>query len=144
MEEVVRLVKYYPNEDIALKWYQDITICKQVDNIDSVYDVHKLKRMYAYLDTHGKLFYIEYDNKLIGDCCLLDSGEIAVVISKPYQNLHIGRKCILQLITLAKQMRMSKVYARIFSFNVQSQKMFTSIGFQKVDEEMYVYRIDSV
>ncbi|HJD14751.1 MAG TPA: GNAT family N-acetyltransferase, partial [Candidatus Enterococcus stercoripullorum] len=49
----VALVPYYPNEKVALEWYQDLELCKQVDNIDFVYDLPRLKRMYQYLSTHG-------------------------------------------------------------------------------------------
>lgn len=46
------LVPYFPNEKQTLKWYQDPKICKQVDNIDTVYDLTKLRRMYEYLSVH--------------------------------------------------------------------------------------------
>ena len=33
----IALVPYYPNEETALPWYQDLDVCRQVDNIDHVY-----------------------------------------------------------------------------------------------------------
>ena len=30
----LKLIPYYPNPDVALAWYQDPDVCKQVDNID--------------------------------------------------------------------------------------------------------------
>ncbi|MCH5262288.1 MAG: hypothetical protein J1F42_05190 [Lachnospiraceae bacterium] len=50
------LVPYYPNYELALEWYQDLELCKQVDNIDSVYSLDRLKSMYNYLSTHGDWF----------------------------------------------------------------------------------------
>ncbi len=51
VDEEIRLVPYYPNEEVALKWYQDPQLCKQVDNIDCVYTLDKLRAMYRYLST---------------------------------------------------------------------------------------------
>ena len=39
INEDITLVPYYPNEKVALEWYQDLELCKQVDNIDFVYDL---------------------------------------------------------------------------------------------------------
>ena len=46
VDEEIRLVPYYPNEEVALEWYQDPQLCKQVDNIDYVYTLDKLRAMY--------------------------------------------------------------------------------------------------
>ena len=56
----VSLIPYYPNYETALAWYQDLQLCKQVDNIDYVYSLERLKAMYHYLDTHGECYYIQY------------------------------------------------------------------------------------
>ena len=50
IDSEVKLVKYYPNYQTALKWYQDQELCRQVDNRDNVYDMDLLKAMYKYLD----------------------------------------------------------------------------------------------
>ena len=99
--------------------------------------------MYDYLSAHGNCYYIQYQGKLVGDVSLRDNAEIAIVVCKEYQNRHIGRKCILDMIELAKEKGMDKVKANIYSFNTQSQKMFQSIGFIKTDEEWYAYAIDT-
>ena len=65
-DKEVKLVKYYPNYKTALEWYQDLELCKQVDNRDTVYDLPLLKGMYNYLNQHGELFYKgEYHGKRI-------------------------------------------------------------------------------
>ena len=79
----------------------------------------------------------------MGDVSLRDNAEIAIVVCKAYQNRHIGRKCILNMIELAKEKGMDMVKANIYAFNTQSQKMFQSIGFIKTDEEWYAYAIDT-
>ena len=93
----IKLIPYYRNDEVSLPWYQDLDICKQVDN--------------------------------------RDNSEIAIVICKEYQNKHIGRLCVLDMIKLAKEKGMEKVKANIYSFNKQSQRMFSSIGFNKIDDE---------
>ena len=138
INDEIQLVSYYPNYITTLKWYQDLDLCKQVDNRDTVYDIHLLKRMYKYLDNHGELFYIKYKNRLCGDVCLQPSGEVNIAIAKPFQNKHIGRRVMNEIIQLAKEKNIHELHAEIYSFNTQSQKMFQSTGFKKVDDEQYV------
>ena len=137
VDKEITLVSYYSNYATALEWYQDLDLCKQVDNRDSVYDLDLLKRMYKYLNKHGDLYYIKYKNRLCGDVCLQPDGEINVVVAKPFQNKHIGRRVIGEIIQLAKEKNIQELHAEIYSFNTQSQRMFQSLGFEKVDEEHY-------
>ena len=134
----IKLVKYYPNYAASLVWYQDPVLCKQVDNRDTVYDLDLLKAMYRYLNKNGDLFYIKYKHRLCGDVCLQTNGEINIVVAKPFQNKHIGRNVINEIVKLAREKNMHKLYATIYSFNIQSQKAFESIGFTKVDAEKYI------
>ena len=141
VDDDIILVKYYPNYKAALPWYRDYDLCKQVDNRDNVYDLDLLKCMYKYLNQHGDLFYIKYKNRLCGDVCLQSDGEINIVISKPFQNKHIGRRVIKEIINLAKEKGITQLHAEIYSFNTQSQKMFQSVGFVKVSDEQYSLNI---
>ena len=97
--------------------------------------------MYDYLSTHGECYYIEYRGVLVGDVSLRDSGEIAIVVCKEYQNRHIGRRCVLELLKLAAEKGMAQVTANIYAFNHQSQQMFLAVGFEKTGEEWYTYRL---
>ena len=137
----ISLVRYYPNYGTALAWYQDPQLCKQVDNRDGVYDLPLLKGMYKYLDRHGDLFYIKYKNRLCGDVCLQPDGEVNIVIAKPFQNKHIGRRVIGEIICLAKEKNIPTLHAEIYSFNTQSQRMFQSIGFVKIDDEHFELKL---
>lgn len=49
VDDEIRLIPYYPNYDVALSWYQDLDVCRQVDNIDHVYSPDELKAMYGHL-----------------------------------------------------------------------------------------------
>ena len=137
IDKEVKLVKYYPNYKTALEWYQDLELCKQVDNRDTVYDLPLLKGMYNYLNQHGDLFYIKYKNRLCGDVCLQPDGEVNIVVAKSFQNKHIGRRVMNGIIQLAREKGMQELHAEIYTFNTQSRRMFESMGFEQVDKEKY-------
>ncbi len=141
IDKELKLIPYYRNDEVSLPWYQDLDVCKQVDNRDEPYDLELLHCMYDYLSSNGDCYYIEYEDKLVGDVSLRNNGEIAIVVCKEYQNRHIGRRCVLDMLKLAKEKGMSKVKANIYSFNKQSQTMFQSVGFIKTEEEWYEYAI---
>lgn len=48
----LRLIPYYPDYATPLPWYQDLSLCKQVDNRDAP-DLELLQRMYDYWNAHG-------------------------------------------------------------------------------------------
>lgn len=146
MEEIIiennlKLISYFPNQEITLKWYQDLDVCKQVDNIDIPYTIERLDAMYNYLSSNGDCYYIKFNNTLVGDVSIFNDNEIAIVVSKEFQNQHIGRKCINQMILLAKAKGIKELKATIFSFNKQSKKMFEAVGFKQVGKELYIYKI---
>ena len=139
LTDKIALIPYYPASETTLAWYQDKTLCKQVDNIDTVYDLDKLNRMYHFLNTHGDLFYIAYEGTLCGDVCLQTTGELAIVICKKYQNRHIGRAVIQKMLNLAQSKGFASCWAHIYTFNTQSRKMFLSLDFVQRDEEHFDY-----
>lgn len=133
----IQLIRYYPNYKTSLAWYQDPELCRQVDNRDTVYDPERLKAMYKYLNAKGDLFYIKYRNRLCGDVCLQPDGEINIVVAKSFQNKHIGRRVIAEIIRLADEKGIGELHAVIYSFNHQSRRMFESVGFRQTEEETY-------
>lgn len=137
----IRLIPYYRNDAVSLPWYQDPQVCKQVEDRDTPYDLELLHAMYDYLSSHGGCWYIEYRGVLVGDVSLRDSGELAIVVCRAYQNRHIGRRCVLDMLALAREKGMEQVTANIYSFNRQSQRMILAVGFEKTDEEWYAYRL---
>ncbi|WPJ90305.1 GNAT family N-acetyltransferase [Facklamia hominis] len=137
VDEAIRLIPYYRNDAVSLAWYQDIEICRQVDNQEEPYDLDQLYRMYDYLCSHGQCYYIEYQGSLVGDVSLCEDGEVAIVICKDYQNQGIGRRCIQAMIQLATEQGLSVVKARIYRFNHRSRHLLESLGFVKIAEEWY-------
>lgn len=141
IDKDITLVPYYRNDAVSLPWYQDLDVCRQVDNRAQPYDLERLHQMYDYLSTHGACYYIEYQGVLVGDVSLRENGELAIVICREYQNRHIGRRCIAEVLQLAREQGMDRVTANIYSFNMQSRRMFQAVGFVKTDEEWYEYRL---
>ncbi|MBO4914969.1 MAG: GNAT family N-acetyltransferase [Oscillospiraceae bacterium] len=137
VDNEITLIPYYRNDEISLRWYQDPDVCKQVDNRDEPYDLELLHRMYDYLSSHGECYYIEYKGELVGDVSLRDNAEVAIVVCREFQNRHIGRRCIKDMLLLAAEKGMDAVKANIYSFNLQSRRMFESVGFYNTDEEWY-------
>lgn len=143
VDEEIQLIPYYPNDAAALKWYLDPDVCRQVDNRDGVYDLPLLRAMYRFLDKRGLLFYVKYRNRLCGDVCLQESGEVNIVIAKPYQNKRIGRRVMREIIALARELNLEALHAEIYAFNGQSRRMFESVGFHSTDAEHYIYELSS-
>ena len=141
IDNEIKLIPYYRNDAASFPWYQDLDVCKQVDNRDEPYNLELLHSMYDYLNTHGNCYYIEYKGILVGDISLRDNSEIAIVVCKEYQNQHIGRRCVMDMLKLAKEKGMKKIKANIYSFNKQSQFMFQSVGFERTDDEWYEYKL---
>ena len=139
VDSEIRLIPYYRNDEVSLSWYLDTDLVKMVDNRDTPYDIPLLHRMYDYLSENGDCYYIEYDDTPVGDVTLLESGEIAIVISKEYQGRHIGRRCVREMLALAREKGMTSVKAVIYSFNIPSQRMSLSLGFEKTGDEEYTY-----
>ena len=140
VDEDIRLIPYYRNDEASLPWYQDPELCRQVDGTDRVYDAERLHRMYDFLCSRGECWYIEYRGVLVGDVSLRDDGETAIAICREYQNRHIGRKCVSEILKIAEEKGMAAVTATVYAFNEQSRRMFLSAGFERTGEEQYVYR----
>lgn len=75
IDKEIKLIPYYRNNEVSLPWYQDLDVCKQVDNRDEPYDLELLHCMYDYLSSNGDCYYIEYEGKLVGDVSLRDNED---------------------------------------------------------------------
>ena len=143
VDEELRLIPYFPCPEVTLPWYQDPELCRQVDNIDHVYTLERLNAMYDFLSNNGSCYYIEYRGALVGDITLRDNAELCIVICREYQNRHIGRRCVENLLALAKEKGMAEVRANIYDFNMQSRRMFLAAGFEPTGEkEWYRRRVE--
>jgi RimJ/RimL family protein N-acetyltransferase len=141
IDSEITLVPYYPDPETTLPWYQDRDLVKQVDNADEPYTLEKLDRVYNFLNTHGACFYIRYCGELAGDVTLRDNAEICIVVAPAFQNRHIGRRCIADMLALAAEKGFSEVKANIYSFNAQSRRMFAAAGFTEMDPEWFICHV---
>lgn len=75
IDKEIKLIPYYRNNEVSLPWYQNLDVCKQVDNRDEPYDLELLHCMYDYLSSNGDCYYIGYEGKLVGDVSLRDNED---------------------------------------------------------------------
>lgn len=140
----LELVKYYPYYKRTLPWYQDPTLCRQVDNREEPYDLARLKRMYRFLSKNGECYYIKFRDqgrwRLVGDISLC-RGSVSIVICREYQNRGIGREAISGILKRAGELGWRQVEAEIYSFNTQSRKAFLAAGFRQTGKEKFVYKM---
>jgi len=144
VDKEISLVPYYPNVKAALPWYQSEQLCLQVDGRPEPYSCERLLRMYRWLDARGQLFYIKYKGRLCGDICLQKSGEINIVVAEPWQNKGIGRRVVAAVAAMAAQQGYAQLFARIYSFNRQSQRMFERAGFVQTEDELYSLQLKEI
>ena len=95
IDDQITLIPYYRNDDIS--HFFGIKIVRFANKwiiLIRFTVLTKLHKMYDYLTSHGSCYYIQYKGVLVGDVTLQDNSELSIVISKEYQNLQIGRRCI--------------------------------------------------
>ncbi len=84
--------------------------------------------MYDFLSTRRLLLY-RIKGVLVGDVSLRDNAEVAIVICKEYQNRHIGRRCVLDMLALAREKGMKTVKSKYYSFNEAESNDVPICGF---------------
>ena len=133
----IKLIDYFPAYDVSLSWYKDPLTVKMVDGARKAYELDDLIRMYTYLSKHGDLFYIEYDDKLIGDCAIFDDNMVALVLDKDYRGKGLGSLVLRKLIDYAKDKGLRHLKAEIYDFNESSFNLFSKFGFKECGNELY-------
>ena len=58
IDSEITLIPYYPNYDTALPWYQDLDVCRQVDNIDCTYSLERLQKMIYPFNTQSQKMFL--------------------------------------------------------------------------------------
>lgn len=130
----LRLRKYDGVVDFALGWYQERETLLLVDGADRPYDMARLRHMYAYLDAHGELYFIEckINNVFvpIGDVTLC-RADMPIVIGDPrFRGCGIGSQVVRALIRRGQALGFAELQvSEIYDYNVGSRKLFTNSGF---------------
>lgn len=130
----LRLRKYDGNIDFALAWYQDREALLLVDGKDQPYDMARLRQMYAYLNAHGELYFIEYQENgtfiPIGDVTFCRNDLPIVIGDSRFRHCGIGSSVVRALIQRGQALGFQDLWVEeIYSYNTGSEKLFTSLGF---------------
>lgn len=134
INDSLRLRKYDGGVAFALGWYQDRETLLLVDGADRPYDMARLQRMYAHLDAHGELYFIECKINdafvPIGDVTLCRT-DMPIVIGDPrFRGCGIGSQVVRALIRRGQALGFAELQvSEIYDYNVGSRKLFTNLGF---------------
>lgn len=133
----LRLHRYYGVFDFALPWYRDPVVLKMSEGAEAKpYTLENLKRMYTYLDAHGELYWIEElrngEFVPIGDVTMWQDDLPIALGSPDVRGRGIGKAVLQSLIRRARELGWSHLKVQnIFSYNIASQRLFLSCGFQE-------------
>ena len=148
INQVLRLRRYDGTADFAFAWYQDEELVYLVDGVKKPYSRETLRGMYAYLDAHGELYFIEaLENGAfvpIGDVTFWRE-DMPIVIGNPaYRGRGIGRQVIMALMERGRQLGYDRLGVReIYDFNEASIRCFTACGFLPVERTEKGWRYEA-
>lgn len=140
VDETLRLRRYCDDCAFALAWYQDRETLLLVDGADRPYDMARLLRMYRYLAARGEVYFIEVRDgaagwRPIGDVTLCREDLPIVIGERALRGRGIGRRVLGALIARGKALGLSHLAVQeIYHYNIGSQKLFESLGFQAVED----------
>ena len=139
IHETLRLRRYDGTADFAFAWYQDPELVYLVDGVPRPYDRETLHAMYAYLDAHGELYFIEaLANGAwtpVGDVTFSREDMPIVIGVSEYRGRGVGRQVILALMDRGRQLGYDALGVReIYDWNDASVRCFTSCGFAPVEK----------
>lgn len=146
----LRLKRYDGVFDFALPWYQDPVVLRMSEGEGTKpYTLENLKVMYAYLDAHGELYWIEEDQGTgfvpIGDVTIWQEDLPIALGSSAVRGRGIGKSVLQALIARARSLHWDHLRVQnIYSYNTASQRLFLSCGFRetKKTETGASYRLE--
>ncbi len=148
----LRLRRFDPEEDcsFALPWYRDESIIKLIDGPDAGPQSNEtFHRMYAYLNSHGELYWIEEKRDgafvPVGDVTLEKEDMPIVIGEESCRGRGIGRAVIRALIERARSLNWDHTaVGEIYHYNEGSKRMFLACGFHEAGktENGACYRLD--
>ena len=148
INQVLRLRRFDGTADFAFAWYQDEELVYLVDGVKKPYSRETLRGMYAYLDAHGELYFIE----ALEDGAFVPIGDVTfwredmpIVIGNPaYRGRGIGRQVIMALMERGRQLGYDRLGVReIYDFNEASIRCFTACGFLPVERTEKGWRYEA-
>lgn len=139
IEPGLRLRRFDGVYDFAFEWYQDPEMVYLVDGVRKSYSKETLTAMYAYLNKHGELYFIEIERDgafiPVGDVTFWQN-DMPIVLGDPAcRGKGIGRKIVAALIERGRSLGYSELrVSEIYDWNQASQRCFTSQGFQNYEK----------
>lgn len=135
VDEGVRLRKYDGRSDFAFPWYQDRETLLMADGDGTPYDRKRLERMYSFLNAHGELYFIEYQEtaqfRPVGYVAFWQEDLLILIGERALRGHGIGRRIVLTLMNRAKALGFSSLVVReIYDCNTASRRLFEGIGFR--------------
>ena len=139
INNTLRLRKYDGVFDFALPWYQNKETLRLVNGDELPMDKARIQRMYAYLNQHGELYFIEALEGTafvpIGDVTWWEQDMPIVIGNFSYRGKGIGSLVIKRLIERAKALQYTALYVdEIYDYNLGSRKCFEKAGFVAYDK----------
>lgn len=132
----LRLRKFDGEFAFAFSWYQDPETVWLVDGVRKPYTGETLERMYRYLDKHGELYFIEWDEKPIGDVTFSETDLPIVIGDGAYRGRGIGKKVIGALIDRGRELGFSRLRVNeIYHYNFASRRCFEALGFREEEKK---------
>lgn len=131
----LRLRRYDGFNAAALAWYQNSETLWLVDGVRTPYDRRRLEQMYAWLEAHGELYWIEQADAsgcftLIGDVTFWQH-DMPIVIGEPSaRGQGVGRQVVRTLIDRGRRLGYRELYVNeIYAWNTASRRLFEAAGF---------------
>lgn len=150
LSPALRLRRYDGPADRALAWYQDEETVWLVDGVRRPYDRDRLEQMYAWLDRHGELYWIEQAGpdgvfRPIGDVTFSRQDLPIVIGERSARGKGIGRQVVAALIDRGRQLGYPFLLVNeIYDWNPASRRLFEGLGFRACEktEKGSRYRLD--
>lgn len=142
IKDNLRLRKYDGNYEMFLAPYRDPYIYQNSEGIfdeNEAPDIEYVRRMCEYLSKAGEFYYIEIlENGIyisIGDVTIKAEHPPITIWYERYRGMGIGTLVMKTVISRLKKLGFDKIYGTaIYKFNVISQRMHESLGFERIGE----------
>lgn len=147
----LRLRKYDGHYELFLPAYRTPAIYENSEGIfdtEKIPDLNYVKGMCEYLDRAGELYYIEAEK----DGAFVPVGDVTIKPQNPpialwweeYRGKGFGRQVMQIVIARLKELGYPRITgSTVYRWNLPSQRLHESLGFQKVgeDEKEFTYEL---
>ena len=139
IEQGLRLRRFDGRFSFALPWYRDRETVRLVGGKQTQYTEESLAQMYAWLDAHGELYFIEVlaggGYLPIGDVTFWREDMPIVIGDRRFRGKGIGGKVVAALIARGRALGWDRLgVAEIYDHNAASRRCFEKAGFRACEK----------